>query len=511
MHHRDDDVSRGGVAPRDVVVAAVPGRSGDHAGPTTIAGTPLADPDRPTQAGLGTASALSAPLVTAVIAAMESTITTIGVLEDGEVGARTSASTSARARPGADVHRVGRVAEPGGPPLVAGKVLGEAALLLRSSHHLTTIPLVARAWDRLAAATVAAHDPTGLVATLCMDPGAAWDRAFTHLHLRALGLVGTELDPLLTSALSDPGAQGQDMLASMRLERRWLTELWDTSPPVARTPCLPPPRRSAPSRASWVPWPELSASPLGRGVDVLGVSTTDLYLLTHAAMYASDVGQRRVRAAITAADADAALAIALDDDNLDLACEVLWLWPMLGLPVTPTAAFGMALVEAARSRHGLVPGPDHDPIARARLSAPDQRRHDVRTSSHATLVHGMLCAALLRHPVDAAWGSAWSRSDPSLGDRGGSGHSASERVEAGRLRRWEVAHDQVDGHTRSGLAGLELTVAVRRAAAGRDLAAMHDVVERAVQARHCDLPAVAQAVGVLQRATMVARNKAFCA
>lgn len=376
------------------------------------------------------------------------------------------------------------------PPLQRDKVLGEAALLLRASRTHGHHDDVAPAWDDLAQATAAAYDPTALVSALCISPAGSWDHAFTHLQLRALGLVGGDLDPLLAAALPAASDPGRELLPSFRLERHWLASIWDGDSSPRADP-------STSTDASTTDPGDLAGTVLARGVDVLAATTTDLYLLTHAAMYLSDVGRRPVSAppsvALSVAHAEAALAIALDDDNLDLATEVLWLWPMLGLPATPVMAVGHAVVEAAILDLGFVPGPGHDLAVRAAMEPDEAHWYDLRTSYHATLVFGILCAARLRHPAQD-----WCVPAAPVAARTG--------TTAASARRWEVAIAALPVPDRAGPASLATTAAVRRAARSGDLDALQTALRDALALDDPDIPAVAQGAGVLRRATLVARR-----
>ena len=60
-------------------------------------------------------------------------------------------------------------------------------------------------------------------------------------------------------------------------------------------------------------------------------------------LYAADFGGRAVplprSAGELTADVEALLAACLEHDDLDLAAELLWTWPVLDLPWSPAATF----------------------------------------------------------------------------------------------------------------------------------------------------------------------------
>ena len=157
-------------------------------------------------------------------------------------------------------------------------------------------------------------------------------------------------------------------------------------------------RAVTPSRMSQL----LANSMLGRPMDALGSSRFDIYAFTHAVMYASDLGGRRIAlprpSAAIAADADTALAFSLNSNDFDLAAEVLMTWPMLGLDWSPTATFAFRLLASAEDDLGFLPGTKFDFARyRATLKGDERSRYALMTSYHTAYVMGFLCAAALRH------------------------------------------------------------------------------------------------------------------
>ena len=97
-----------------------------------------------------------------------------------------------------------------------------------------------------------------------------------------------------------------------------------------------------------------------------------------------------------AADAEALLGAALAAGNLDVAAELLWTWPMLGLPLSPGARYALGELGRAEGTHGFLPGPEHDTGVAAALAPAERSTYVVQTSYHTAVVAGILAAALLR-------------------------------------------------------------------------------------------------------------------
>ena len=368
-------------------------------------------------------------------------------------------------------------------PLVRAKVIAEAAMLLRCAAFLgDTDAEMARAIHDLARRLVPAARGESLLVALCREPTLALDHAAAHIHLTGLGHPDASVDQMLAEIAQGEAFGGPERLPNHELEHHWLRQIWAGSgdPPdadlVART-CI------------------------ARPLDALGSATEDLYAFTHVVLHASDMGRRsppwpRWRDEI-AADAEAALAAALDADNLDLAAELLWTWPMLGLAWSPAAMFSFGLLASAQDEHGFLPGPQWSAGDAAQL--PDDRRDEykLRTSYHATLVMGFLCASALRHDPPPRAVSAMSA-------RGGALDAVLALVDARpREARWRGALLELDAAPRESLADLVLSIALRRARNAHDLEGLRECLS--VWSRF-DLvagPSVHQALGLLRRATLL--------
>ena len=143
-----------------------------------------------------------------------------------------------------------------------------------------------------------------------------------------------------------------------------------------------------------------TGSVLDRGADLLHGELTDAYALTHAVLHATDCGLLQPRndrpASSVADDAEALLGAALACGNLDVAAELLWTWPMLGLPLSPGARYALAELDRAEATHGFLPGPEHDPAVAAALCPADRSTYVIQTSYHTAVAGAVLAAALLR-------------------------------------------------------------------------------------------------------------------
>ena len=367
------------------------------------------------------------------------------------------------------------------PPLDTDKVVGEALLLLRAAARVG-----ARehdpAWRRLYGVVAPLARPDSLRAALCLDPQHALENAFTHIQLSDLGDHDSGLDLMLELALTEP-ACGPDAYVVSALHREWLRGVHTRRPDQPVLDAL------------------LERSSLGRPVDVLRGSTQDGYDLTHAVMHGTDLGAwpARLTRGVPGllADLDALVGIALDAGdlgNLDLATELLWCWPMLGLPRTPAANMALEMVGDARREHGFLPGPGFDTGVHETLPPDAAEAYVLRTSYHATLVLGILGAAL-----QAAADQPEELADVSPVP--GAASRLHEQLAGSPGRAWSKG-------SADGLAPMLLSVALRRAADRSDLPAVRQLLELAVELDLAHGQAVSQAAALLRRSAALMRSRA---
>ncbi len=330
-----------------------------------------------------------------------------------------------------------------------------------------------------------ASEADELAVRLCLHPGIALDLALVPLHLRALGIGDDRLDPLLTDLFGSDRLRGPERPANRELEQLWLHGLW--------TGEVEP---EALARA-------LSASSLAWEFDHLAGTTDDAYAFTHAILYATDHGRRRVALPRSVGeivrDAEAILAVALDAGNHDVAAEVLWTWPMLDVHWTPLATEARAFLAEVAESVGFLPGPGFDSDVHVGLPVAERELYELRTSYHTTLVHGLMLAAVLSREARASaprWGGV------SRVPTGSSGYAgmASLLPPRGSGAAWWNWFGRLSPARAGVLTSGLVTMALRRAVAASDLAAVHQALSRAREHRLPESPAMGQARVLLRRA-----------
>jgi hypothetical protein len=363
----------------------------------------------------------------------------------------------------------------------AEKVVGETALLLLSVGTATADPDVRARTDALARALIPYARGERVRARTCLEPSLALEHALAHICLSGLGYPDPELDALLADSLAADSAGGCERSPYRQLEQDWLLRTWGGLPDARTDPSLA--RRSA----------------LGRPTDLLSLRKDDVYAFTHAMLYLTDLGRRRVRmprpAAELEAEADAALAVCLDELDYDLGGEVLFTWAHLHRSWSATATLGFAVVAEVDDRLGFLPSPGVSLAALAGLTGEARDRYLVPRSYHTVFVMGLLCAALLRSgrlpPIEVADDGRYGGAATELMNLMGSPAPNAD---------WARRIDGLTPGQRDSLAPLLVNIALRRATARRDFTGLRAILLAAGRYGLLHGPAPWQAAQLLQRA-----------
>jgi hypothetical protein len=236
---------------------------------------------------------------------------------------------------------------------------------------------------RVAAAVLPYARSDRVRARVCLEPSLALEHALAHLCLSRIGYPDAAFDALLAASLASDGAKGCERLPHRQLEQEWMLRVW--SPANAPTP----EERGLIHRTA-----------LAGPTDLLTMRKDALYALTHAAMYATDLGQRRLRppraASLVADEAEAALAACLDEPDYDLGAELLLMTPYLRLPWTASTRVAFAVLAQVEDDFGFLPSPGITPKQLEGLSRRQRESYVATRSYHTVFVMGLLCAAMLK-------------------------------------------------------------------------------------------------------------------
>jgi hypothetical protein len=368
---------------------------------------------------------------------------------------------------------------------LAEKVVAEVAMLILCAASVQDVdPEIDERVRAVAELIIGRARSDSVVAGICLEPGLARDHALAHLVLTRLGYRDRTTDRVLIESLRTGRGLGPERLPHRELEQEWLARLLGMdADPLKPDSCLP------------------GRSMLGRPLDVLTSTRDDIYAFTHAVMYITDLGERLVELPRAAeeigADAEAALAYALDIDDFDLAAEVLLTWPMLRIPWSDGACIGFGVIATAADELGFVPGPSFDKEHYEGLTRYRRDDYVLTSSYHTNLVWGFLCAAALR-----------PRCSPQLTTRRPTGLDRVGDVILGldpdcNSPLWRRART-MSVERREAIAPMLLAALLRRAANAGRFATIREALQVALVTGLAEAPAPQQSAALLRRSTIVA-------
>ena len=387
------------------------------------------------------------------------------------------------------------------------KVISETAFLLLAASTADREEVRIRV-EKVARLLIPHARSERMLLGICLEPALALDFAQAHICLGRLGYPDDTFDTLLRRSVASQARSGHERVPHRRLEQEWLARAW-------RDPRSHQPKGI--SRAAL-------QSVLGRPMDLLNGHRGDVYAFTHALMYVADWNLKpralpRPRAAILA-DAEAALARCLDEQDYDLAAEVLLAWPLTGQSWSAAAAFGFRVLARVEDKAGFLPAPSTRLQRLNSLEGAERSAYLLATAYHTIYVMGLLCAAALQPartpPAQVPTGEARCGNAaaivPFLNQPG---PSASQSADVRQTREpnvqqghWWDEFQRLNAIERDAIAGLLLNVALRRKTVRRDFGELRDLLAAAHAAGLADSPAASQAAELLERLALLGRRLA---
>jgi hypothetical protein len=382
-------------------------------------------------------------------------------------------------------------ADPGDPSrnVRPEKVVGEASLLLLAAAHTASRNDVRERIAFVAQLLLPHARADSVRARICLEPSLALEHALGHICLSRLGFPDLDLDLLLRESLRADCADGSERLPHRQLEQEWLMRVWNSAPHGRQVDARLP-RRSA----------------LGRPADLLSTRKDQAYAFTHALMYLTDLGSRRVRlprpqSTITA-EADAALAASLDEPDYDLSGEILLTWPYTRSRWSMSAIVGFAILASVEDRLGFLPAPSVSLDRLLTLSGDDRSRYVVASSYHTAFVMGLLCAGALRD------GCRPPRAAPIRTNHRGAAAKLIELMGPTEPKAgWKGHLQELPPQDQDFAAPLLLNICLRRAVVRRDFGVIRSALLVGEKHGLLDAPSSRQAAQLMRRAAIYAATK----
>jgi hypothetical protein len=317
---------------------------------------------------------------------------------------------------------------------------------------------------------------------VCLEPSLAFDFAEAHVCLSNIGYRDFRFDELLRQAVASQAASGRERVPHRMLQQSWIYDIWTGS--AGRD------GKREPVGAV--------DSVLNSPLDLFGGGRGHAYAFTHALMYVSGFNARdsrlpRVRSVILA-EAEAALARSLDEEDYDLAGELLMAWPLTGKSWSAAAAFGFRVLARVEDIGGILPAPSTLQLRLDKLHGDERTDYFLATAYHTAYVMGLLCSAAQRS----------GRSPPAQVTVCDAGDRRSGRIldildADGRSPHWRIEFDQLSTGERDALAGFLLTIALCRRAKQHTYGVIRELLEVGYSLGLTNAPAASQAAEMLQR------------
>lgn len=365
------------------------------------------------------------------------------------------------------------------PSFKREKFIAETALFLYAAEKsVERYPQLSVAVANLSLALLPHSRSELLLTSMRLRPMVAPEMAVAHVCLTRLGYPDSQFQKELERILAASVVGMFERVPWKDIEADWLAEIGG--------PRLSNNVRSAVRRCT-----------LATGLDALSARRQEIYAFTHSLIYLTDFGRRLPRlprpASAIIGDADAALVRCLDEDDFDLAAEILLTWPYLRVKWTPTAIFGMGVLARLENQVGVLPSLS---LRQEELSClhEGKRAHYVADEAyHTAYVMGLLSAALLdssRTPPATL---------PTRPNRGASQCFHSLLLKREPIPQWQTDFSSLPNSQQESLIPLLATVGLRRALIQYDFRQFHRILEASIEHGLTLIPSVRQGAELLSR------------
>ena len=358
------------------------------------------------------------------------------------------------------------------------KFISEVGLLLYAAHGSAGEDCRVREAIHRAGAALERHARSDVIlAAMVLRPEDAAELAVSHVCLTQIGLPDRDFDQAVRQ-LFDRGVSSVEKAPWKDLEAAWLSDKSEWAP--------------SPQRLNW----SLGRTNLVGGFDPITAGRGDLYAVTHALIYASDFGRRAVNlprpTGNIVSEVSSALAGRIDEDDFDLAAELLMSWSYLREPCTATFRFALDTLLSVEDLVGVLPSLTLNQSALDGLDTAERHRMIFAESYHTALVMGLLAAALLRNPLPVENEDAHHRA--------GACDVLLELLDpTSRRPLWLDALAAVPPDERDALATLVADVGLRRAVAASEMGAVVAILQTSLTFRVQPTAAMIAASDLLQR------------
>lgn len=265
--------------------------------------------------------------------------------------------------------------------LCPDKLVAETGILLLAASNVSTYSAIGPRILRVASLLAPHAHSQRILRRICLEPAVAFEHATAHICLKRLGFYDPDFDAMLDLAAAAQSADGRERTPHCALEQEWLRQGWLYPEGLSRL------RTNT----------HITSSSLNRTIDLLHGTRDDIAAFARALTRLRDFDLfprplPRQRDCLLA-EAEAMLARCLDEQDYDLAAELLLAWPLTGDDWSPAAAFAFRVLCNFESATGLPAATSIDRIKRPATEA--GQKHLVAATWHSVYTMGILAAAAL--------------------------------------------------------------------------------------------------------------------
>ncbi len=263
------------------------------------------------------------------------------------------------------------------------KIIAETAFLVAFSNNIIYSAEIIKARKELIEVLEPLARSKAMLLNICMQPPLALDYAHAHICLSYAGYPDERFDKALSAALQSSSVEGIERTPYRMMEGEWLKQRWKSD-----------------YESNFDFWIPLSC--LHHEVDIFSPGSDGAYSVTHAIMYAA-FGKKHIPGTdpgIILQWVESLLVRYMDEQNYDIAGELLMAWPLLNKHWSSTAAFALNCLFQIEERVGFLPAPG---LERSLVdNAEDKnakRTYIYSINYHTALVMGLLCSSILENPL----------------------------------------------------------------------------------------------------------------
>jgi hypothetical protein len=369
------------------------------------------------------------------------------------------------------------------------KIIGETGLLLLVTSIVGSYKEIADRVEAIAGQLIPYARKEKTFLDICLQPALAMEYAMAHIFLTNIGHPDPKFDALLLKSINALSHYGRERPPHRMMEQAWMKKIWNGN-----------------TKSNNYHFSKTMAdSVLNKPIDLLHGTRDDMYAFTHSLMYATDFhrspGKLPRRRAEILSEAEAMLARSLDEEDYDLAGEVLLTWPLTGKSWSAAAAFAFRILAKAEDEAGFLPSLSTNKATLQKLEGDDRKKYLYASAYHTAYVMGLLCAVSLQpgktppkyiRTKTLVPGSS-QKILPFLG------HDEQKK-------QWRDEFDKLTEREQDTLSGFLLNVALIKNVRQKQYGTVYELLSTAYQMGMADTALASQSAELLDRLSMVSQG-----